>query len=142
MKSVRRAGVFAIGLALILISASLGVGWLALAAHAWLTTLVGAALASLIVAGTLVLPFLILIFVHVISSAAERKAQLIAAEQHARLERERPREMAGHVTDQIQHLFRERPLLSRVMTLAAGAVIARYPGAAAGMVKLLGRAAR
>lgn len=139
---MRRAGVVAIALALILISAGLGVAWLALAAHSWLATMMSPALAALLVAGTLILPFLLLILVHVISAAAERKAQLHAAEHHARLERDRPREMGGHITDQIQHLFRERPMLSLVMTLAAGAVIARYPGAAAGMVKLLGRAAR
>ena len=100
------------------------------------------ALASLWVAAGLILPFLVLIFVHVISASAERKAHLQAAEHHARLERDRPREVASHVVDQIQHVFRERPMLSLVITLAAGAVIARYPGAAASMVKLLGRATR
>lgn len=139
---MRRAGVVAIALALILISAGVGVAWLAIAAHAWLVTMMSPALASLLIAAALILPFLILVFVHVISAAAERRAQLQAGEHHARLARERPRETGGQLTDQIQHLFRERPMLSLVMSLAAGALIARYPGAAAGMVKLLGRPAR
>ena len=137
---MRRASVIVIALALILISASLGVAWAAIAAQAWLATTLSPPLAALIVAGVLILPFLTLVFVHVISSHAERDAHL-AADRRARLEREQPHS-AAHVTDQIQHLFRERPMVSLVMTLAAGAIIARYPGAAAGMVKLLGRASR
>ncbi|WP_395645219.1 hypothetical protein [Terricaulis sp.] len=139
---MRRAGVLAIALALVLISAGVGIVWLALAAHDWLARMMGPAPAALWVGAVLILPFLVLVLVHMISAAAERRAHVQAAEHLARLDRDRPRQLAGHAIEQIQHIFRERPMLALVITLAAGAVIARYPAAAVGMVKLLGRTAR
>lgn len=50
-----------------------------------------------------------------------------------------PGEAISHVTDQVQSVFRERPLMALVISLAAGAVIAKYPGAAKAMATYLAR---
>lgn len=134
---MRRLAIYVIGLALVLISASFGVGWAGLAAYTWLTQLMHPAWAALLVAGLLFLPCLILFIVHAMSRQAER-----AADARFRLMRERDQPTAVRVVGQLQDLFRGRPMASLVVSLAAGAVIARYPRAAAGMVKLLSRAAR
>lgn len=134
---MRRIGIYVTGLALVLISAGFGIGWVGLAAYAWLKPLMHPAWAALLVAGLLFLPCLLLFIVHAISRQAER-----AADARYRLMRRRNQPTAARVVGQLQELFDGRPMVALLVSLAAGAVIARYPRAAAGMVKLLGRAAR
>lgn len=135
--SLRRTGVLAISAALVLISAAVALVWLAIAANLWLTSEFGPEPAALIVGLVLLTPFLILLVVHWISSAAEEKRD---REHEARLvarRAEAPHEVAGDVAGRIGTLFRERPLLSLLMSLGAGAVIARYPGAAKVLAKYM-----
>lgn len=127
---------------LILISAAAALIWLAFAANLWLSERMAPAAAALIVGVALLVPFLALLLVHWISSRAEAAQERNHAlrEEARRVPAEHdPAEAVSQVTERVQMLFRERPLMVLVMSLAAGAVIARYPGAAKAMARYLAR---
>lgn len=113
--------------------------WLADAANIWLSSRMSADSAALVIGAVLLVPIAALLIVHWISSHVEaRVAHEHAA--HAQVEAARdPGEAISHVTDQVQSVFRERPLMALVISLAAGAVIAKYPGAAKAMATYLAR---
>ena len=140
--SLRRVSVQVICAALILISAAAALVWLGLAGNIWLTDRVGPAAAALIVGLVLLVPLIALLVVHWISSGAEAAHDRahIAHEEALRAAAEHdPGEAVTQVTDKVQTLFRERPLMALIMSLAAGAVIAKYPGAAKAMAKYMAR---
>ena len=139
--SLRRAGVAISSLALLIVSAGLALFWLAAALHAWLSTMMDPALGALIVGLVFLLPLLGLLLVHLIAIRVETKHEATLEAKPVGHD-QAPGEVMKSVVDGVQGLFKQRPLLALVLSLGAGAVIARYPGAARALAHYMAHKAR
>lgn len=126
-KVLRRASLYAIGFGLILVSAAVGIVFITLSVHAWLTPLIGAAWAGFLLGVLLSAPaFGYAVWAYVRHRRNEReeaeRAALAAQEEHNSFS-----PILGAAIGLIGALFRAKPVTTTALAATAGVLASRNP---------------